>query len=64
MTTARTYRCNLCQTPIGVTENSTKGRGVYFTCGGENQPWFKFVNAQDAEHHLCEKCVQQTKEST
>lgn len=56
MTTDRTYRCNLCNTPIGVTDNSTKGRGVYFV--GSPGPWLEFRAVPSVEHHLCEQCIQ------
>lgn len=38
--------------------NSMKGRGVYFTTDVGGQPWFKFVAVQEAEHHLCERCIE------
>jgi hypothetical protein len=60
MTTRRTYQCNLCGTPIGITPESTAGRGVYFDSGIKPAVWFKFVPTQQAEHHLCERCVEAT----
>lgn len=64
MTTTRTYQCNLCHDPINVNGDGTKGRGVYFNgYSVAGQPWFKFVPVRDAEHHLCERCIAQTKEA-
>jgi hypothetical protein len=49
MTTARTYKCNLCRDEI---TDSNPGRGVHFL--GKH---FEFRRVSDCENHICEKCI-------
>lgn len=60
MTAERSYRCNLCHDTISayagavVKDGSRAGVGCHFKANGEHT----FVLLRDAEHHLCQRCIE------
>lgn len=59
MTTERCYRCNLCHDAIAeyagaeCQSGQRAGVGCYFSGN-----LHKFVHMRDAEHHLCQVCIE------
>lgn len=60
MTTRREYRCNLCHDEIAEGGGVYTGFGIYFTTT-RNGERFSVRHPRDAEHHLCERCVEAIK---